>query len=617
MSLGSRLKNAWNVFVHDEELIRPSQTFNSYGEGFYYRPDRPRFTRGNERSIVTSIYNRIGIDVASTTIQHVKLDDNDRFIKVIDSGLNRCLNLEANIDQTGRDFIQDLTMSMLDEGCIAIVPVDTNIDPEHGEPGSFDILSMRVGKILSWYPEYIKASVYNERTGKREDVLLPKNMTAIIQNPLYAVMNEPNSTMQRLIRKLNILDAIDEQSGSGKLDLIIQLPYIIKTEARKQQAENRRKDIEQQLAGSKYGIAYTDGTERITQLNRSVENNIMSQIEFLTRMLYGQLGITEEVMNGTADEKTMLNYYNRTIEPILSTITLEMKRKFLTQTARTQKQSIFFFKDPFKLVPVSQIAEIGDTMIRNEIMSANEVRQILGMKPSQDPKADELYNPNLYSEEENAEEEAMTEEEAQTSLEDIDSLDSELDELESMLDEDEEEMMHYASPYYDPVKAHEYYEEHKKLKGRSLNDSGKAAAKYVRDKLNEEKTQKIKAHREKTDTEIEKLSNVKKSTIEAHKNNMKSRIDSLRNTLSSMSPEQKKVRKQGIQNMINQLREQNAQVRTQLQEKFSSDKKGLNDEHKEERTRLKNEYDDKLKQEMEKINSEKSFQASKKRQRRS
>lgn len=389
IEFGSRLKHAWNAFFNRD----PTDRYRDVGIGYSYRPDRVRFSRGNERSIVTSIYNRIAMDVASITIQHVRLDDDNRFTSVIDSGLNNCLTLEANLDQTSRAFIQDVVMSMFDEGCVAIVPVDTTDNPEI--TGSYDINSMRTGQILEWYPRHIKARVYNDRTGQREDINVPKSTVAIVENPLYAVINEPNSTMQRLIRKLNLLDAIDEQSGSGKLDLIIQLPYVVKTEARRQQAEKRRKDIETQLSGSKYGIAYTDGTERITQLNRPVENNLMKQIEYLTSMLNSQLGITQAVMDGSADEKTMLNYNNRTIEPIISVIVDEMKRKFLTKTARSQKQSILFFRDPFKLVPVTDLAEIADKFTRNEIASSNEIRQVIGWKPSKDPKADELRNKNL------------------------------------------------------------------------------------------------------------------------------------------------------------------------------------------------------------------------------
>lgn len=416
-SFGSRLKHAWNAFFSRD----PTYEFQDAGPSYSYRPDRPRFTRGNERSIVTSVYNRIALDVAAINIQHVRLDENGRFLSMIDSGLNNCLTLEANIDQTSRAFIQDVVISMFDEGCVAIVPVDTSANPEI--TGSYDIQTMRTGQILEWRPRHVKVRVYNDRTGQREDLLLSKETVAIIENPLYAVINEPNSTMQRLIRKLNLLDVVDEQTSAGKLDLIIQLPYIIKTEARRQQAEKRRRDIEDQLAGSKYGIAYADGTERITQLNRPVENNLMKQIEYLTSMLYSQLGITTSILDGSADDKTMLNYYNRTVEPIVSAIVDAMKRTFLTKTARSQYQSIWFFRDPFKLVPVADLAEIADKFTRNEIMTSNEIRQIVGMKPSDDPDADRLKNSNInesneqlalnVAEEEHAKEENGKEEKSQ------------------------------------------------------------------------------------------------------------------------------------------------------------------------------------------------------------
>ena len=390
MKFTDRIKHGWNAFLNRD----PTYNYRDLGGPSYgYRPDRMRFTRGNERSIVTSVYNRIALDAASIDIMHVQLDKNDRFESVRDSALNECLTRNANIDQTGRAFIQDVVMSMLDEGCVAIVPVDTTFNPD--VTNSYDINTMRTAKIVEWYPAHVKVNLYNDRTGRKEDLILPKKTVAIIENPLYAVINEPNSTMQRLIRKLNLLDVIDEQSGSGKLDLIIQLPYVIKTDARRQQAEQRRKDIEMQLSGSKYGIAYTDGTERITQLNRSVDNNLMKQIEYLTSMLYSQLGITQAILDGSADDKTMLNYYNRTIEPIVSAIVDEIQRKFLTKTAITQKQAIAYFRDPFRLVPVNEIAEIADKFTRNEIMTSNEIRQIVGMKPSKDPNADELRNKNL------------------------------------------------------------------------------------------------------------------------------------------------------------------------------------------------------------------------------
>ena len=386
----TRLKHAWNAFINNKDS---TINYGVLGSSYYYRPDRQRFTGGNERTIVTSVYNRIALDVSAVDIKHVRIDENDRYKETINSGINSCFNTEANIDQTGRAFIQDIVMSMLDEGCVAIVPIDTTISPVNSN--TYDILSMRTGKILQWYPNHVQVRVYNEKTGNKEDIILPKSSVGIIENPLYAVINEPNSTMQRLIRKLSLLDAVDEQSGSGKLDLIIQLPYTIKTEARRKQAEMRRKEIEMQLTGSKYGIAYTDGTEHITQLNRPIENNLMKQIEYLTSMLYSQLGITQSILDGTADEKTMLNYYSRTIEPIISAIVDEMKRKFLTKTARSQGQSFLFFRDPFKLVLVNDIANVADTFTRNEILSSNEIRQLIGIKPSSDPKADMLRNSNL------------------------------------------------------------------------------------------------------------------------------------------------------------------------------------------------------------------------------
>lgn len=402
-TIASRLKRAWNVFLNRDPTVYQK---NYYSSGSSYRPDVVRFTRGNERSIVTSVYNRIAIDASVVNIVHARLDDNDRFLEEIDDPLNNCLTLEANKDQTARAFRQDIFEVMMDKGVVAIVPVDLSDNPN--TTGSHDILTMRAGEIVEWFPDKVRINVYNDITGRKEEVILDKSKVGIVQNPLYAVMNEPNSTLQRLIRKLNMLDVVDEQSSSGKLDLIIQLPYIIKTEARRQQAEQRRKDIEMQLSGSKYGIAYTDGTEHITQLNRSVENNLLKQVEYLQTMLYSQLGITTSVMDGTADEKTMLNYHNRTIEPMVSAVVDEMKRKFLTKTARSQKQSILMFRDPFKLVPVGEIAEMADTLTRNEIMTSNEFRQIVGMKPADDPRADKLLNKNISQPNGGAETEAST-----------------------------------------------------------------------------------------------------------------------------------------------------------------------------------------------------------------
>lgn len=389
MALMDRLKHAWNTFKNKD----PTQVIWNIGPSYGYRPDRMRYTRGNERSIVTAVYNRIAMDVAAVNLKHIRLDENDRYKETIDSGLNNCLSVEANLDQTGRAFIQDLVASMLDEGCVAAVPTDADDEPK--DSGNFKVYTLRTGKILEWYPRHVKLEVYNEQEGQRQQIIIPKSTVPLIENPMYSVMNEPNSVYQRLVRKLTLLDVVDEQTSSGKLDLIIQLPYIIKTEARREQAEKRRRDIEKQLSEGKYGIAYTDGTERITQLNRPVENNLMKQIEYLTSMFFSQLGITQSILDGTADEKTMLNYYNRTIEPILSAIADEMKRKFLTPTARSQKQTIAYFRDPFKLVPVNGIAEIADKFTRNAIMTSNEIRQVIGMKPSGDPDADVLRNKNL------------------------------------------------------------------------------------------------------------------------------------------------------------------------------------------------------------------------------
>lgn len=390
MNIGSRLKHAWNAFLNRDP---PGSRY--YGGGYSYRPDRMRFSRGSERTIINAIYNRIALDAASITINHVKLDENNRFDSIIDSVLNYCLNIEANADQTGRGLIQDIVMTFLEEGVAAVVPEKTNFDPRYSN--SYEIYSMRVGVPVEWYPNHVRVRLFNELTGQKEEITFPKKMVALIENPFYAVMNAPNSTMQQLVRKLALLDVVDEQAGSGKLDMIIQLPYVIKSPARREQAEQRRAEIEKQLSGSKYGIAYTDGTERIVQLNRSLENNILKSIEYLTNMVYSQLGVTQEILNGTADEKTMNNYMNRIIEPVVSAIADEFKRKFLTKTARTQGQSIMFFRDPFRLAPVSMIAEMADKFTRNEIMTPNEFRQAIGMKPSKDPKSDQLANRNIAS----------------------------------------------------------------------------------------------------------------------------------------------------------------------------------------------------------------------------
>jgi hypothetical protein len=391
MSVGDRLRHSWNAFLNKDNAL--SGGSYNLGSGYFTRPDRNRFYVINERSIITSIYNRLSIDVAAIDIRHVRLDSENRYMEEIDSGLNNCLTVEANIDQAATAFRQDIAMTLFDKGIAAIVPVDLTVDPRLST--SWDIRTMRVGHITCWYPKHVKVLLYNESTGQREEITLEKSMVAIVENPLFSVMNEPNSTLQRLLRKLSLLDEIDEEGGSRKLDLIIQLPYVIKSEARKQQAEQRRQDIEFQLKSSKFGIAYTDGTERITQLNRPAESNLLPQVEYLTKLLYSQLGITEEILKGVADEKIMLNYMNRTVLPVITAITEAMNRTFLTKTARTQRQSIMFFNDPFKLVPVENIAEIADKFTRNEIMTANEIRSVIGFRPAKDPKADQLMNSNM------------------------------------------------------------------------------------------------------------------------------------------------------------------------------------------------------------------------------
>lgn len=597
-TLGSRLKNAWNAFKGNTQLY----DYSNLGYSSSYRPDRPRLSYGHERSIVNSVYNRIAVDVASINIRHVRLDSEDRYLETIHSGLNNCLTVEANVDQTGRAFIQDVAMSLMDEGSIAIVPVDTDISPTIS--GSYDIDTMRVGQIVDWYPRHVRVKVYNDNTGKKEEIILPKSTVAIVENPLYSVMNEPNSTMQRLIRKLNLLDSVDEQSSAGKLDLIIQLPYIIKTEAKRKEAEKRLKEIEDQLSGTKYGIAYADGTEKIVQLNRPINNNLMSQIEYLTSMLYSQLGITTSVLDGTADEKTMLNYHNRTIEPIISSIVDSMIRTFLTKTARTQKQSIMFFRDPFRLVPINNIAEIADTFARNEIMTSNEVRQGIGMRPSSDPNADKLRNSNMpqpaegFPSELVPESEPMSEEEYNEAMNSLDEADKEIDdfqnEMDKQLKDENDELQHYASPYYDPIKAHEYYERTKKLKGRTttagLNEKGIIAAKFVKDNLRNEKKQKSEKLR--TDYKINKTSNREnrkailnthlaniKGMIEAKRTVYKGKLGALNNKLKNMSPEQKKQQRESIK-----------EEKARLKGEINADIKSIRDKNKAERERVTAEY---------------------------
>ena len=607
----NRAKKAWNVFMNRS----PTYNYSDIGYGTSYRFDRVRLSGGNERSTVTAIYNRIAVDVAATSIRHVRTDADGRYLYDIDSGLNNCLTVEANLDQSGRAFIQDAALSMLDEGVVALVPTDTDDDPEYGN--SFKIESMRVGKIVQWYPKHVRVNLYDENTGKKKDIVLPKSFVTIIENPFYSVMNEPNSTMQRLVRKLNILDVIDEQSGSGKLDLIIQLPYVVKGERRAEQAETRRRQIEEQLTGSKYGIAYTDGTEKITQLNRPVENNLMKQIEYLTSMAYSQMGITQSILDGTANEETMLNYYSRTIEPILSAFCNELIRKYITKTARTQLQTIMYFRDPFRLVPISTVAELGDKFIRNEIMTGNEMRQIVGMKPSKDPNADKLRNPNIRNNNagmsENLDGQTTANSEYIRQLEELDVLDDELDELELEVDSDSEddEIKHYASPYYDPEKAHEYYMRTRELSGRrstaGLNEKGKAAAKYVKEQLNTERKVKTDQHKESTDSEIDSARNETNAIIESHKADMENKIDQLRSQLKRMSSSVRKHNKDRIYGIIDTLRAKNRETRIMLRESFKEQSSGLRDEHRSVKKQLKDEYDEKYMTELEALKNDSDY----------
>lgn len=614
MGLVDRFQSAWNAFMNKD----PTYFYKDIGQGNYYRPDRYRLSRGAERSIINTVYNRIAVDISSISIKHVRLDENDAFIGVIDSGLNACLTLEANIDQTCRSFMQDVVMSMFDEGVVAIVPIDTTYDPT--ETASFDVRSMRTGKITAWYPRHVKVLVYNDRTGKKEEITVPKETTCIIENPLYSIMNEPNSTLQRLIRKLSLLDIVDEESGSGKLDLIIQLPYIIKTDLRRQQAEKRRKEIEMQLAGSKYGIAYTDGTEKITQLNRSLENKLMSQVEYLTNFLYGQLGITTAILDGTADERTMLNYINRTLEPIISAIALEIKRKFLTKTARSQRQSIEFFTSPFKLVPLTNLAEVSDQFTRNEIMTSNEFRQILGMKPVNTERANELLNKNINPEDaaQQTSGEPITEQDYNNAMSELDSVDSNLDDLEKSLkqSDDEAELVHYASPYYDPQKAHEYYMKNRELVGRKstkeLNEEGKSAANYVKSNLEAEKKQKIAESKSQMTDEIESSRSSMQSTIEKnneivseaiendreqmqdniarHTEQMNAEISSLYAELKDMTPLERRTNAKTIMSKIDSLRASNDSKRNELKEAFSQSSGELKEANAEARASLQKEH---------------------------
>lgn len=571
-SFTDRLKHAWNAFQGKEPLGFPYQNL---GSSYGVRPDRPYLRLGGERTIIAAIYNRIAVDVAAINIQHVRLDQNDRFLEEIHSGLDDCLTVQANIDQSGRQFIEDVVISMLDEGVVALVPVDTDINPL--TTNGYDILSMRVGKIQQWFPEHVQVLVYNEKTGQKQEVILPKSKVAIVENPLYTVMNSPNSTLRRLVHKLSLLDTVDEASSSGKLDMIIQLPYVIKTDARRAEAEKRRRQVEEQLSSSKYGVAYTDGTEKIVQLNRSLTNNLLDQIKYLQEQLYNQLGLTEDVLKGTGDEKVMLNYYNRTIEPILGAIADAMKRSFLTKTARTQGQSIMYFRDPFRLVPVADIAEIADKFTRNEILSSNEVRGIIGFKPVQDAAADQLRNKNIAdpnAKAANTEEPPADQEELDKAMADLEDQDRQLDELSANLEQSA--LAHYASKYYDPVKAHEYYLRTRELKGRTstsgLNDTGKEALTQVRAKLKEERDSTVKKAKEDTVNQIIKNSSA-----------MQSRIDSLKKMfegLGNQSADEQSSQKAHIKAQIAKLKAQNSEQRAALKAQQSSTIKKANADYK-------------------------------------
>lgn len=571
-SFTDRLKHAWNAFQGKEPLGFPYQNL---GSSYGVRPDRPYLRLGGERTIIAAIYNRIAVDVAAINIQHVRLDQNDRFLEEIHSGLDDCLTVQANIDQSGRQFIEDVVISMLDEGVVALVPVDTDINPL--TTNGYDILSMRVGKIQQWFPEHVQVLVYNEKTGQKQEVILPKSKVAIVENPLYTVMNSPNSTLRRLVHKLSLLDTVDEASSSGKLDMIIQLPYVIKTDARRAEAEKRRRQVEEQLSSSKYGVAYTDGTEKIVQLNRSLTNNLLDQIKYLQEQLYNQLGLTEDVLKGTGDEKVMLNYYNRTIEPILGAIADAMKRSFLTKTARTQGQSIMYFRDPFRLVPVADIAEIADKFTRNEILSSNEVRGIIGFKPVQDAAADQLRNKNIAdpnAKAANTEEPPADQEELDKAMADLEDQDRQLDELSADLEQSA--LAHYASKYYDPVKAHEYYLRTRELKGRTstsgLNDTGKEALTQVRAKLKEERDSTVKKAKEDTVNQIIKNSSA-----------MQSRIDSLKKMfegLGNQSADEQSSQKAHIKAQIAKLKAQNSEQRAALKAQQSSTIKKANADYK-------------------------------------
>lgn len=616
MNFIDRLAHAWNAFQNKDP------TPLSYTQpGFYTRPDRHRLLPGVDNTIISSIYTRIAIDVSAIDIEHVRVDENENFVEKIDgSSLNYIFSTEANIDQTSREFVRDIVMSMFDEGCVALVPTDTNTVPK--TPGAFEINSIRTGKITEWYPKAVKVEVYNEKTGEKEEVTMLKETVGIIENPLYSVMNERNSTLQRLIRKLSLLDQVDEQSSSGKLDLIIQLPYVIKSDARKKQAEQRRSEIEEQLTNSKYGIAYTDGTEKVVQLGHPIENNLLQQIEYLTKVLYSQLGLTEAVFNGTADDKEMLNYYNRTIEPIISAITEECQRKFITKTGRTQKQRIMFFRDPLKLVPITELADLSNSLSRNEILTPNEFRGSLGFKPADDPRADMLVNRNINTAdgEMGYEQYPMDYEQfANDQYGQMENIDSELEDMRNIYHDSlshtgaNEPPGGYASKYYDPDKAHEYYEKTKKLKGRrsnaGLNEEGQAAAEYMRKQVDDEHSKELGRYTEEAKRKMEQLDTDLETTVESISNNLSAALEAARNaTASNIETAKAKLQiviansSERLQNQVVQLREKmegapSAAARRgfenqieQLQEANSKNRDALADQFAEEYATAQSNY---------------------------
>lgn len=622
-TFGARLKHAWNAFKRDPNTIYKNE-YRDYGQSFMYRPDRLHLTRGPDKTIIASIYNRISMDVAAIKVEHVQLDEEDRYIYTIKSPLNNCLTLEANIDQTGRTFIQDAVLTMLDNGCVALVPTETDIDPTNKDGATFDIISMRVATIKQWYPKHVQVDIYNEETGQHSQYTLPKSMLAIVENPFYPVMNEPNSTMQRLIRKLTILDAIDEQTGSGKLDMIIQLPYVIKSAERRKQAEARRKDLERQLSESKYGVAYADGTEKIVQLNKPLENNLLSTIEYLTSMLYSQLGITTGILDGTADEQTMLNYNNRVVEPILSVLTDELKRKFLTKNARTRHQSIKFFIQPFRALPISNVADLANSLARNEIVTPNEFRQILGMKPAAEPQADELHNANMPGGDQAGASVPSDEEllalleqggqESPTELSDdveanAEGIDAQLDELEELLAHSDD-LMHYlptpstyASKYYDPEKAHEYYMKNRELKERkstkTLNEKGMEVADYVKSKIDEEKQGKLSEAQSVYDRLLALLKEQKAADTQENNETTADKIKAAQNAKDSTVEKVTNQSRSDIEGIANKAKTDTERIN----EKAASDIENINQTAKSDSENAKNKRDAQIKQNQEKMQS--------------